>query len=328
MLLEAGHLDTVVAQHVGEHDGGAAGMGDDCAAVALDFGIHEHTAHGGQFLTVLATDDTSLAEQGVDGGVVGGQGTGVARGGTAAGGAATALDGGNVAALVDEAAAMLEETLRVANLLHIEHDYVARLLGVECLVEVLQHILDTQLGAVTHCPHAIELEAVAHTVFLDEHGGGTATGDEVHTLGIQRRNGGVEAAGIVHVEEAGAVGADERTADTVDGVDNVLLDFGALVALLRETGADDDEALAALLLGQHVDRLGAELGGDAEDGAVHLRQVLDLGVAFHALHFGLFGVHGVDLALEGALQEVLQRLAAGFMYITGSTADNDAAGIE
>ncbi len=83
-------------------------MGDDGAAVALDLGIHEDTADGGELLAVLAADDAGLAEEGVDGGVVGGQGTGVARGGTAAGGTAAALDGGNMAALVDEAAAMLE----------------------------------------------------------------------------------------------------------------------------------------------------------------------------------------------------------------------------
>ena len=48
-------------------------MGDDSAAFAFDFGVHEHTAHGGQLLTILATHDACLAEQGVDHGVVGGQ---------------------------------------------------------------------------------------------------------------------------------------------------------------------------------------------------------------------------------------------------------------
>ena len=210
---------------------------------------------------------------------------------------------------------MLEQPLRVADLLHVEHDDAARPLGVEGLVEVLQHILDAQLGAVANGPHAVELQAVAHAVLLDEHGRGTAAGDEVHTLGVKVGNGGVEAAGIVGVEEAGAVGADERTADTVDGVNDVLLDGGALGVLLAEAGADDDEALGALLLGQHVDRLGAELGGDAEDGAVHLRQVVDLGVALHALHLRLLGVDGVHLALEGALQQVLEGFAARLMHI-------------
>ena len=173
VLLKAGHLDAVVAEHVGEHDGGAAGMGDDGAAVALDLGIHEHTADGGQFLTVLAAYDARFAEQGVDSSVVGGQSTRVATGGAAACCAATALDGGNMATFVDEAAAVFEQTLGVAHLFHIQHDDVARLLGVEGLVEMFQHILNTQLGAVAHSPHAVELKTVGHAVFLYEHGGGT-----------------------------------------------------------------------------------------------------------------------------------------------------------
>ena len=86
----------------------------------------------------------------------------------------------------------------------------------------------------------------------------------------------------------------------------MLFDFGTFVVLLRETGADNDEALAALFLGQHVDRLGTEFGSNAEEGTVHLRQIIHLGVAFYALHFGFFWVDGLNLALEGTLQEVLQ----------------------
>ena len=124
-------------------------------------------------LAVLAADDTSFAEQGVHGGIIGGQSTCVARGGTATCGTAAALDGGNMAALVNQAAAMLEQALRIANLLHIKHDDMARFLGVESLVQVFQHILNTQLSTVTYCPHTVELQTIGHTVFLDEHSGGT-----------------------------------------------------------------------------------------------------------------------------------------------------------
>ena len=99
------------------------------------------------------------------------------------------------------------------------------------------------------------------------------------------------------------------------------------MAFLRETSTNDDETFAAFLFGQHVNRLGTELGSNTEKGAVHLRQVIDLGVAFHALHLSLFGIDGIDLAFEGALQEVLQRFTAGFMNVTGCTANNDALGI-
>ena len=85
---------------------------------------------------------------------------------------------------------------------------------------------------------------------------------------------------------------------------------------------------STLLLGEHVDRGGAELSSDAEDGAVDLRQVLGFGVAFHTLHLGLFGVNGVDSALEVALEEVLQGLSTRFVNIAGSTTNDDAAGVQ
>ena len=108
----------------------------------------------------------------------------------------------------------------------------------------------------------------------------------------------------------------------------MFLDGSALGILLRKAGADDDEAFAALFLGQDINSLGAELGSDAKDCTVDLRQVLYFCIAFYALNFSLFGVNGIDLSLEGALEEVFQRLAAGFMYITGSTAYNDTAWIQ
>ena len=180
---------------------------------------------------------------------------------------------------------------------------------------MFEDILDTQLGAVANCPNAVEFKAVAHAVLFDEHSCGARAGDEVDTLGVERRNRSIEAASVVDVEEAGAVGADKRAADAVDSVDNVFLDGGAFSVFLREAGADDDEAFAAFFLGQDIDCLGAEFGGDAEDGAVDLRKVLDLGVALNALNFGLFGVDGVDVALEGAFKEVFERFAARFMNI-------------
>ena len=80
----------------------------------------------------------------------------------------------------------------------------------------------------------------------------------------------------------------------------MLLNGGTLFVLLGETCADDDETFCAFLLCEHINCLGAEFGRDTEDGAIDLREVIDFGVALHALHLGLFGVHGIDLSLESA----------------------------
>ena len=193
--------------------------------------------------------------------------------------------------------------------------------------QMFQYILDTQLGAVTHCPNAVEFKTIGHAVFLDKHGCGATAGDKVHTLGVKLGDRRVETATIIGVEESGAVGADEGTAHRIDAVNNVLFDGSTFGILFRETSTDNDKALGALLLGEDIDGLGTEFGSDAENGAVDLGKVFHLGVALDALHLGLLGVDSVDGTLEIAFEQILEGFTAGLVYIAGSTANDDATGI-
>ena len=59
-------------------------MGNDSEVLAGEAGQCEDTAHGGELLTAEAAHDAGLAEEGLDGRVAGGDGTGVTAGGTAA----------------------------------------------------------------------------------------------------------------------------------------------------------------------------------------------------------------------------------------------------
>ena len=95
----------------------------------------------------------------------------------------------------------------------------------------------------------------------------------------------------------------------------MFLNGSTLGVLLRETSTHDDKTLGTLLLRQHIDSLSTELGGNAQDGAIHLGQIFNLGIAFNALHLGLLGVNSIHRAAEITLQEVLQGLAAGFVDI-------------
>ena len=74
---------------------------------------------------------------------------------------------------------------------------------------MFEHILDTELGTVTHSPHAVEFQTVTHAVFLDKHSRSTGTRDEIDTFGVEFRDRRVEATAVVGVEEARAVGTDE-----------------------------------------------------------------------------------------------------------------------
>ena len=169
--------------------------------------------------------------------------------------------------------------------------------------------------AIAHRPYAIEFQSIAHTVFLDKHGCCSRAGDEIDALGVEGRNGRIEAAGVVHVEKARAIGAYQTAAYTIDGFNNMLLNGSTLSVLFRESSANNDEAFAAFLFGQHINGLGAELGSNAKDGTFHLRQLIDVGVAFHALHLGLFRVHSINGAAEGTLQKVFQSFSTGFVDV-------------
>ncbi len=192
---------------------------------------------------------------------------------------------------------------------------------------MFQHILYTQLCTVTHSPHTVELKTVGHAIFLDKHSCGTTTRDKIHTLGVKLRDRRVETSAIIGVEETRAVGSNQRTAHSIDAVDDMLLNSGTLGILLRETGTHNDKTLRTLLLRQHIDSLCAELGCNTQYGAIHLRQILDLGKTFNALNLGLLGVDCIDRTAEITLKEILQGLASGFVYIARCTADNNAAGI-
>ena len=117
-------------------------MGDDGTAFALNFRVHENSTDRSQFLTVVTAYNTGFAEKRVHSGVIGGQGTCVRRGGTASGCGAAALDGRNVAAFVDKAAAMLEQPLRIIDFFHVKHDDAAGFDRIKCVVQVFQHILN------------------------------------------------------------------------------------------------------------------------------------------------------------------------------------------
>ena len=295
---DVGNVHAVVRQHVGKHHGGAAGVGDDGHVLAFHLGVHEDGAHGGEFLAVVAAHDAGFAEKGIDGCVVGGEGAGMRRGGAAASGGTTRLDGCNLASFVDERARVLQQLLRVTDFLHIKHDDAGRFLWIEGGVEVFKDVLDTHLGGVTDGPNTVESKTIGDTVLLDEDGGGTRAGHEIHAVRVEGRDGGVESTAVVGVEEAGAVGPDEAAAHAVDGVGDVLLVLCALLALFAKTSGHDVETAGVLLLRQDINGGGTVLGGDGQNGAIHFRQIFHLGVAMDALNLRLFRIHGIYLAFE------------------------------
>ena len=117
---EPRHVQSALAQSIGQHHARPAGMGDDGEVLAFQFGQGEDTTHGGQLLARIAAHDARLAEEGLDGGVAAGDGTCMRTGRTAAALAAAALDGGDATSLPDERRGMEKQAVGVADALDVE----------------------------------------------------------------------------------------------------------------------------------------------------------------------------------------------------------------
>ena len=116
-------------------------------------GDHEDTACRGQFLAGETTYDAGLAEQGLDGGIAGGDGSCMAGGGTTATVARPSLDGCDATALADEVAGIEQQLVGVSDVLHIEQLDLGIMLGIEVLVHILQHVLDAYLLTIADAPY-------------------------------------------------------------------------------------------------------------------------------------------------------------------------------
>ncbi len=184
------HFQSVVRQHVGEHHGGTAGMGNHGDVLALELGVHQHRGHGDEFLAAIAAHYARLAEQRVHGHIAAGQRARVAAGGAAAGAGAARLDGGYAASLADERRRVFEQLLRLVDALDVEQ-LDARAGGrVERLVHVLQHLLNANLGAVAHGIYAIESQSFGYAHIEDEQRRGARPRYEVDALRVERGYGG------------------------------------------------------------------------------------------------------------------------------------------
>ena len=143
---------------------------------------------------------------------------------------------------------MIEQFVRIGNVLDIEQFDVRVTLRIEVLVHILQCILDTNLLAVADAPDGIERQALDDRRFEDEHRRGTTARNKVRALGIELGNRLGKHTVIPCVHHSDAVRSDERTTILLASVEDVLLALGTFGGLFAETCRDDDEG-AHLLFG-------------------------------------------------------------------------------
>ena len=122
-------------------------------------------------------------------------------------------------------------------------------------VHVLQHVLDTNLLAVTDGPDAVELQTLNDGTLEDEYRRGAGARDEIDTLGIERGDGFGEYRMVVAGKQSDAVGADERGTILFAGIEDALFHDSTRLGLFTETRRDDDERPCALVACQQFDSI-------------------------------------------------------------------------
>ena len=170
LTLVGGDVHATLGEGVGQHHARTTSMGDDGEVVEFrmshlaELGVllqhPEDATHGRQFLTAIAADDTSLAEECINGRVAGRDGSRMGRGGTRTAGRTAGLDGGDAAALADEVAGVEQELVGVGDVLDIKELDAGVVLGIEVLVHILEHVLDADLLAVADTPYGVELQTL------------------------------------------------------------------------------------------------------------------------------------------------------------------------
>ena len=145
---------------------------------------------------------------------------------------------------------------------------------------------------------------------------------------MQLGDGLAEDTVVPRVHVADAVGADERGAVAVDGLQNAVLEQRPLVRFLAKAGGKDDEGAHVLFGRQRLYRVGAQLSRNGQYGQVCIGNILHISIGADALYFLFFGVNGAQLTCVAAADEVLQDGPSGLVYIVGRTDHDNARGVQ
>ena len=166
----------------------------------------------------------------------------------------------------------------IVHALDVQHDDGRALAVYVVLIHVLEGVLDSDLGAVAHGEHLVEVQAELHGGLEDEYDGRSGTGDEGRAHG----------------------------------------------AVLLESGGEDDDRLAGLLVAEGLHCGQTHLRGDGEDGAVHGRKQLYVPVGLDSLGRVALGVDDIQLSGIVSVQKILEGGSTRLVDIVRTSDDHNA----
>ena len=188
----------------------------------------------------------------------------------------------------------------------------------------MQHVFHTYLLGVAHRPYGVELQAFGNGTLQDEDRRGSRTGNQVHALRVQLRDGLAEDAVVPGVHKADAVGTYQRGIVPVHRFQNAVFQHSPLVRLLAEAGREDDEGFHPLFGGKHLHGIGTKCCGNGKYGKVGVGDVPHIGKGGNALHLCFLRVHGTKSSGISAVYQVSENGSSGLVYVVRRSHHHDA----
>ena len=131
---------------------------------------------------------------------------------------------------------MIQQFIGVGDILDIKQFYLRIGLGIKALVHILQHILDTNLLAVTNAPHTVKLQALDNRTLKNKYRCGTRSRDEIHTLRVQIGDRQRKHTMVVAVQQSDTVRTNECCSELFARIQDALFQFGTCLGLLAKSG--------------------------------------------------------------------------------------------
>ena len=184
-------------------------MRDNRTVFTLHFFQGKDTGNGCQFFTAETTHNTRFAEQGFHCRVRVGNRTCVGRCGTLTDIRTTRFYGCDMTTLANQGRSMIQELIRIFDLLDIEHLYFGVKDRVEVAIHIFDHFFHSNLLGVTDRPNRRKTESFCQSRFNNEKCRTTRTGNKIDPVCMKFGNRLSKNTMIMHIHQTDAIRTDQ-----------------------------------------------------------------------------------------------------------------------
>ena len=247
LALEFRHEHSPLTERIGGYYAKPTCLSDDGETVSLNPRQREEASHSYEFLTRVASYNSSLTEQFISTLIIKGCRTCMMVCGTCSALRTARLYGCNSTSLSNERLGMTKQFFRVPDALNVQNlsTHIPR--RIKALIHILKHILNTSIASVSDTPHGIESETchLRHLYGIESHT--SRVGYQIHSLRTENRIRRGECSAIVGSNQTYAIRTYERTSVFIASSVHLSLENSAIKREFAKARRNNDKRLDTLL---------------------------------------------------------------------------------